>query len=102
MSKRKSTSRANLKAASQEERIQMWKEHYKNLLGNFPKITDKPIMKIINSQIDIKLGQFIQEELNVELTKIEMEKAANLDKIPSEVWKTKKFDDLRRNQSITS
>ena len=48
----------------------MWKEHFKNLLTNFPKVTDKPITKIIYSQVDIQLGQFIKEELNVILTKI--------------------------------
>ena len=34
VSKRKSTSRAKIKAASQEEQIEMWKEHFKNLFGN--------------------------------------------------------------------
>ena len=43
MSKKKGTLRAKLKAPSQEEQIQMWKEHFKNLLGNSPKVTDKPI-----------------------------------------------------------
>ena len=67
MSKRKIASRAKLKAASQEERINLWKEHFKNLLGKSPKVTDKPITKIINNQLDIKLGQFTQE-LNIEVT----------------------------------
>ncbi len=39
------------------------------LLGNSPKITDKPTTKIINKQLDTKLGQFTQEELSRELTK---------------------------------
>ena len=41
-SRRKGSSRAKLKAASREERLQKWKEHFKNLLGNIPDITDKP------------------------------------------------------------
>ena len=81
----KSILRAKLKADSQEERIQMWKEHFKNLLGNSPKVTDKPVMKIINNQLDIKLGQFILEEPNLVLTKIKNRKAAGLDEILSEV-----------------
>ena len=93
MNKRKSTSWAKLKAVSQEKQIQMWKEYFKNLLGNSHKVTDKLITKIINSQLDIKLGQFIQEELNVLLTKIKSRRAADLDEIPPEVWKTRKFDD---------
>ena len=53
---------------------------YKNQLENSPKVTDKPIMKIINNQQDIKLGKFTQE-LNVILTKIKNRKAAGLDEI---------------------
>ena len=33
VSERKSSSRAKLRFASKEERLQKWKEHYKNLLG---------------------------------------------------------------------
>ena len=73
----------------------MWKKHFKNLLGNFPKVTNKPITKIINSQQEVKLGQFTQEELNQGLRKIKNIKAASLDEIPPEVWKTKKFADLQ-------
>ena len=39
--------RVKLKAANQEERIQIWREHFKNLLGNSPKVTDKPIIKLL-------------------------------------------------------
>ena len=69
VSRTKSTSRAKLKAANQEEQIQKWKEHFKNLLGKSPK-ADKPITNIINFQVDIKLGQFTEEEFDVVLTKI--------------------------------
>ena len=40
-------------------------------------------MKIINNQLDIKLGQFMQDELNIVLMKI-----------PPEVWDTRKFNDV--------
>ena len=87
----KSTSRAKLKAASQKEWIYgIWKEHFKNLLGK----SDEPIMKIINDQLDIKLGQFMLDELDIVLWKIKNRKAAGLDGIPPEVWKAKKLDDL--------
>ena len=68
----------------------MWKEHFKNLLGKSPKVTDKPITKFIYNKLDIKLGQFTQEELYIVLTKIKNRKVASFDKI----WKTTKFDDL--------
>ena len=45
MIKRKSTSRAKLKAASLEESIEKWKEHFKNLLRNLSDVTDKPVKK---------------------------------------------------------
>ena len=50
-----------MKAVNQEERLMEWKEHFKNLLGNPLEITDKPTKKIINCQLDIKLGQFTEE-----------------------------------------
>ena len=72
----------------------MWKKHFKNLVGNSPKVTDKPIPQIINNQLDIQPGQFTEKELNVALTKIKSRKTAGLDEIPPEVCKTRKFDDL--------
>ena len=56
VSEQRSASRDKLKTTSQEERIHMWKEHLKNLLEKYPKITDKSITKIIYNQLDIKLG----------------------------------------------
>ena len=81
--------RAKLKAVNQEESHQKWKEHFKNLLGNSFKVSNKPINKIIYSQLDIKLGHFMVEELDVVLKKIRNKKAAGLNKIPSEIWKTR-------------
>ena len=94
MSRRKSTTKAKLKAANQQERIKLWKQHFKNLLGNPPKVTHESITRIISKQLDIKLGPFTQEELNSVLKKIKNRKAAELDEIPPEVWKTKHFDDI--------
>ena len=39
-------------------------KHFKCLLGNLPEVTDKPIKRIIKIQLDIKLGQFMKEELD--------------------------------------
>ena len=69
MRKNNNTSRAKIKTASQEERMQMWEEHFKNLLGSSPKVTNKLINRIINSQQDIPLGQSAQEEINELLKK---------------------------------
>ena len=89
-SRRKST----LKATSQQERIHLWKQHFENLLGNPLKDTHEPIMRIISKQLDVKLGLFMQEELDSVLRKIKNRKAAGLDEIPPEVWMTRQFDDI--------
>ena len=39
VSRRKSTAKAKLKTASQQERVKLWELHFKNLLGSPPKIT---------------------------------------------------------------
>ena len=47
----------------------MWKEYFKNLFGNPSEITDKPTPKIINGQLHIKLGWFMEEEHDTVLKK---------------------------------
>ena len=89
VNRRKSTLRAKLKADSLEERTHLWKQYFKNLLRKLPKVT-----KIISNPTEIKFEQFKQEELDVVLRKITNKKAASLDEIPPEVWKTRKFDDI--------
>ena len=44
--------------------------------------------------MDIKLGPFSQEELYLVLRKIKNRKAAGLNEIPPEVWKTRQFNDI--------
>ena len=94
VSRRKNTTKAKLKAANQQERIKLWKQHFENLLGNPPKVTREPITRIISKQLDIKLGPLTQEELDSVLRKIKNRKAAGLDEIPPEVWKTRPFNDI--------
>ena len=94
VSKRKSTTKAKLKAANQQERIKLWKQDFENLLGNSPKVTHEPITKIIRKELEIKLGLFTQEELDPVLKNIKNSKSAGLDEIPPEVWKTRQFDDI--------
>ena len=94
VSRRKSSARAKLKTTSQEERIYLEKQHFKNLLRKSPKVTDEAITKIISYQLDTKLGQFTQEELDLGLRNIKNRKATALDKIHPNVWKTREFDDI--------
>ena len=94
VSRRKSTAKTKLKATNQQERKKLWKQHFENLLGNPPKVTHEPITRIISKQLDIKLGPFVQEELDSVLRKIKNRKAAGLDEIPPEEWKTRQFDEI--------
>ena len=82
VSRRKGTAKAKLKAASQQERVKLWEQYFKNLLGNPQKKTNEPITRIISKQLDIKLGPFTKEELDSVLRKIKNRKAAGLDEIP--------------------
>ncbi len=59
VSRRKSTTKAKLKAASQQERVKLWEQHFENLLGTPPEVTNEPITRIISKQLDIKLGPFL-------------------------------------------
>ena len=93
VSRRKSTTKAKLKATNLQERIKLWKQYYENLLGNPPKVTHEPVTRIISKRLDIKLGPFTLE-LNSVLRKIKNWKAAGLDEIPPEVWKTRQFDNI--------
>ena len=82
VSRKKNTAKAKLKAANQQERIKLWKQHFENLLGNPPKITQVPITRIISKQLDIKLGPFTQEELYSVLRKLKIGKLQGWTKFP--------------------
>ena len=94
VSRRKNTAKAKLKAANQQERIKLLKQHFENLLGNPRKTTHEPITRIISKQLDIKLGPFTQEELDSVLRKIKNRKAAGLDEIMED-------QTIRRHTALT-
>ena len=77
----------------------MWKEDFKSLLGNSSKVKGELIIKITYNQLDIHLGQFTQEELNVVLTKIKSRKSVSVNEMLLDLWKTKKFIYITRTQS---
>ena len=47
VNRRKSTASAKLKTAGQEEKIHLWKQHFKNLLRKSSEVTDEPSTKTI-------------------------------------------------------
>ena len=91
---RTNISKSKLKSYQSRKRRQKWKEHLKNLHGKHLEIKDKPSEEIIHSQLDIKLGHLTKDKLGAVLKTVESRKAAGLDEITPEVWKTRKFDDI--------
>ena len=67
-----------IKAANQEERLEKWKDHFKNLLRNLPEITDN-LTEEIKCQVGIK--QFTEEELGTVLKTIKRRNSAGLSEI---------------------
>ena len=91
---RKKSTKAKIKASNQEERLKKWMNHFQNLLGKSPIVSDSTIEKVVEHDLEIKTGPFNGLELDLVLKKLQNKKAARLDGIPSEVWKTGKFNDL--------
>ena len=54
-----------------------------------------PAYITISEQLDIKRGPVTQEELDSVQRKIKNRKATGLEKIPADVWKTRKIDDIQ-------
>ena len=54
-------------------------------------VSDSTIEKVIEHELEIKTGPFNELELDLVLKKLKNKKAAGLDGIPSEGWKTGKF-----------
>ena len=67
---RRKTAKAKRKATSQQDQIHLWKQHFENVLRKPPVVTHEPVTRIISKQLDIKLGPFTQEELDLVLRKI--------------------------------
>ena len=86
----KSTLRIKLKAANQEKYFTSGKNISRICLETLLKSLTNQQKKIMNSQLDIKLRQSIEED--VALKRIKSRKAIGLDKISLEVWKSRKFD----------
>ena len=68
--------------------------HFQNLYSKSPIVSDSSIEKVIEHRTEIKAGPFNELELDVVLKKLENKKAAGLDGISPEIWKTGKFNDL--------
>ena len=94
---RKSSNSSKLKAASQEERIQLWKDHFKDLLGKPPQVSNELITPILQEELNIKKEDFSMDKLVKALKSTQNHKACGLDEIPAEVWKLPDFHQILLN-----
>ena len=69
-------------------------KYFKNLFWSSPEIIDKSYEEILHDFLDINLGNFMEDELNIVLKTTQNIKAAGFNKILSEVWKTRNFDNI--------
>ena len=99
ISGRKTFNRAKLKANNQTEWLNKWKDHFSTLLFGFSKLFGlnqickvKNINPVREEELPIETGQFTMKELEIVLKGIRLKKAAGLDEIPPEVWKTGLFN----------
>ena len=86
---------SKLKANSPEERVQAWYNHFSNLLGSPPKITeeDTPILKVFDA-LGISEDPFNDEEFQKAKKSIKCGKACGDDGITPEFLKYGGLDDI--------
>ena len=67
------------KASNQEERLKKWMNHFQNLLGKSPIVSDSTIEKVIQHELEIKTEPINELEVDLVLKKRKNKKAARLD-----------------------
>ena len=85
---RKNTPAGKIIADNPEERPNKWKDHFENLLEKPPVISEQEIIRVEEGTLPINTEDFTNEELLKCIKSFKIGKAAGLDDIPVEVWKT--------------
>ena len=93
---RKNSNKSKLKVSNDEEPVKLWQTHFEDLLGKPPKPTNNgnDHCKTILHKLDIKIGPFTTNEIDITIKNIKNGKATGMDEIPSEVWKIKELQDI--------
>ena len=95
VSGRKKSNKAKLKANSEKERIKLWHDHFKELLGKPTSISTNDDINERSDQditkLDIKKELFTAYELTKAIQSIQNGKAVGLDEILAEVWNTRRL-----------
>ena len=104
VSGRKKSNKAKLKANSEKERIKLWHDHYKELLGKPIAISTNDDINERSEQditkLDIKTGLFTSYELTKAIKSIQNGKAVGLDEIPAEVLKLESCNSVYSQETI--
>ena len=87
VTEKKGPKRARIKASNTEERLAIWENHFKNLLGQSPEIDDQPVPKVFDTT-PIKTGEFTAIEFQASIKFFQNNKDTGFDNIPIETWKT--------------
>ena len=87
ISGRKKNDTGRLNVANPEERLSSWKNHFKTLLGSAPPPNTVPVTQF-HEELAIETGDFTMEELKESIKGLKNNKAAGLDEVPAEVWKS--------------
>ena len=67
VTERKNSKLGRIKANSPEERVKLWLNHFKQLLGQPPVVDDQPLIPKIFDTLPIKTGCFTEEELRASI-----------------------------------
>ena len=94
ITKRKKGNSGRLKASNPSERIALWKDHFSSLLGATTPISSSSsdIQTIVHDELPINTDNFTSDELATCIKDLKNNKAAGLDGIPAEVWKSRILD----------
>ena len=87
ISNRKKSKRSILKGKSKQDRLNQWKNHFSNLLGQAPPIINIPTKRMIDAEFHIEKNDFTMKELQIVIKNLKNNKASGIDNIPAEVWK---------------
>ena len=93
---RKNTKRGILKASSQEERIKKWHDHFQNLLGQEPVVTETGTSDIqtVFEELSIPITPFTKEEYEAVKKKLVDGKSTDPSGIVPEILKYCDLDDI--------
>ena len=91
---RKLSKRCIIKARNKEDRLTIWYEYFKKLLGDTHEINNTEIKVIYPETLDISVGYFTNSEYTKVKNNLIDGKATGPDGIPPEVFKYTNLDDI--------